>query len=204
MRPPDENEAGGAERWLERARIAASLAPLGHHTHWGGASRARPPDDVDAAEKVRSESEWLRAHGLAPQYFCGGGWYWDVPVAETLAACGYVDCSATTLPAVVPRCERRAAAARGSRSHRAALRGNAHGAAGHALARSARAGSAAPAGRARPLPRLGAPGPQAGCRALVSACSCSAAADVALTITELEERAAAAPEQAWHGGTITR
>ncbi len=167
IRPPDESEAGDAERWLERAQIAASLAPLGHHTHWGGASRARPPDDVDAAEKVRSESEWLRAHGLAPQYFCGGGWYWDVPVAETLAACGYVDCSATSFQQSYLAANAARLQLAGSRAHRAALRGNAHGAAGHALARSARAGSAAPSGRARPLPRLGAPGPQAGCRSLV-------------------------------------
>ena len=115
MRPPDENEAGDTERWLERARVAASLAPLGHHTHWGGAGRARPPDDVDAADKVRAESEWLRSHGFAPRYFCGGGWYWDVPVAETLAACGYVDCTATSfrqsyLPANAARLQLAAAA----------------------------------------------------------------------------------------------
>ncbi|HEY2777581.1 MAG TPA: hypothetical protein VGI77_06725 [Gaiellaceae bacterium] len=96
MRPPDENEAGDTERWLERARLAASLAPLGHHVHWGGASHARPSEGVDPAPKVKAESEWLRANGLAPKYFCGGGWYLDVAVAETLAACDYVDCTATT------------------------------------------------------------------------------------------------------------
>lgn len=96
MRPPDASEEDASDRWLERARTAASLAPLGHHTHWGGASRARPTDDVDPAAKVKAESEWFRSHGLAPQYFCGGGWYLDVPLAETLAERGYVDCTATT------------------------------------------------------------------------------------------------------------
>jgi hypothetical protein len=45
---------------------------------------------------VRDEIEWLRERGLAPRWFCGGGWYLDKDVAETLAAFGYVDCSATT------------------------------------------------------------------------------------------------------------
>jgi hypothetical protein len=94
LRPP---AAGEDERlWLERARRAAQLGPLGHHTHWGGPTQARPSGAVDAALVVRSEIEWLRAHDLAPRWFCGGGWYLDAPVAETLAAFDYVDCSATT------------------------------------------------------------------------------------------------------------
>jgi hypothetical protein len=94
MRPPDggEDEA----RWLERARRAAARAPLGHHTHWGGVSQARPVGDVDAAAHVRAEAEWLRGHGLEPRFFCGGGWYLDAPLARTLAELGYVDCTATT------------------------------------------------------------------------------------------------------------
>ena len=45
---------------------------------------------------MRGEAEWLRARGLEPRFFCGGGWYLDEPVAETLASFGYVDCSSTT------------------------------------------------------------------------------------------------------------
>jgi len=94
LRPPADDE--DQQLWLERARVAASLAPLGHHTHWGGATQARPHGNVDAAEVVRAEAEWLRAHGLEPRFFCGGGWYLDAGLAETLASLGYVDCTATT------------------------------------------------------------------------------------------------------------
>jgi hypothetical protein len=38
----------------------------------------------------------MRGHGLTPRFFCGGGWYFDTPLAETLAELGYVDCTATT------------------------------------------------------------------------------------------------------------
>ena len=96
LRPPDTASGENEERWLERARVAASLAPLGHHTHWGGVTQARPLPGDDAAAVVRAEAEWLRANGLAPRFYCGGGWYIDAPVAETLGAYGYVDCSATT------------------------------------------------------------------------------------------------------------
>src|SRR6185437_3039108 len=74
----------------------ASLAPLGHHTHWGGPTQARPQGGTDAAAIVREEAAWLRGHDFAPRYFCGGGWYLDAPLAETLAELGYVDCTATT------------------------------------------------------------------------------------------------------------
>jgi len=94
LRPPADGEDEGT--WLERARIAASLAPLGHHTHWGGITQARPRGTVDAAAVVRGEAEWLRERGLAPRFFCGGGWYLDAQLAETLASLGYVDCTATT------------------------------------------------------------------------------------------------------------
>ena len=96
LRPPSASAGEDAELWLERARRAAALAPLGHHTHWGGPTQARPQGGVDAAAAVRGEADWLRAHDLAPRYFCGGGWYLDEPVAQVLAAFGYVDCSATT------------------------------------------------------------------------------------------------------------
>jgi hypothetical protein len=96
MRPPHIASGEDEERWLQRARRAAQLAPLGHHTHWGGPTQARPMTGVDAGAVVRDEVEWLRARGLQARWFCGGGWYVDVPVAEALAAAGYVDCSATT------------------------------------------------------------------------------------------------------------
>src|SRR4051794_25341545 len=62
IRPPAPSEDEAL--WLERARRAAELAPLGHHTHWGGPTQARPPASVDAAAHVREETEWLRARGL--------------------------------------------------------------------------------------------------------------------------------------------
>ena len=96
IRPPDTRSGEDQALWLERARRADELGPLGHHTHWGGPTQARPAGDADAAELVRTEAEWFRSHGLGPKYFCGGGWYLDAPVAETLATFGYVDCSATT------------------------------------------------------------------------------------------------------------
>lgn len=203
MRPPDESEAGDTERWLERARVAASLAPLGHHTHWGGAGRARPHDDVDAAEKVRSESEWLRAHGLAPRYFCGGGWYWDVPVAETLAAFGYVDCTATTfqqsyLAANAARLQLAAAARIVLPSGGTIMELPAT----HSLGALARATRLPPDVHMHfhdweLLDRKRAAGLWFSLRLL-------ARRRRSLAISELEERAAAAPEQAWDGGTITR
>jgi hypothetical protein len=96
MRPPDPDAGEDESRWLERARIAASLAPLGQHTHWGGPTQARPTGGPEPAALVRRQAEWLRERGLAPRFFCGGGWYIDEGVAETLASFGYVDCSATT------------------------------------------------------------------------------------------------------------
>src|SRR5919202_1118716 len=49
MRPPDAEAGEDEALWLERARRAAELGPLGHHTHWGGPGRARP---VDGARHV--------------------------------------------------------------------------------------------------------------------------------------------------------
>lgn len=96
LRPPHAASGEDEATWLERARIAAELAPLGHHTHWGGPTQARPQGETDAAAVVRAEAEWLRERGVVPRFFCGGGWYLDAPLAETLAALGYVDCTATT------------------------------------------------------------------------------------------------------------
>jgi hypothetical protein len=96
LRPPDPAAGEDEERWLERARRAAELAPLGHHTHWGAPTQARPEEGDDAAARVRSEAVWLRERGLAPRFFCGGGWYLDRGVAEALASFDYVDLTATS------------------------------------------------------------------------------------------------------------
>jgi len=94
LRPPTADE--DSERWLERARRAAAAGPLGHHTHWGGVTQARPGGDVDATTTVTAEAAWMRERGLEPRFFCGGGWYLDAALAQTLAELGYVDCTATT------------------------------------------------------------------------------------------------------------
>jgi hypothetical protein len=91
LRPPHDGE--NRELWLERAREAAAHGRLGHHTHWTSPTHARPTGGNPAA-RVREEAEWLRANGLEPTLFCGGGWYMDQDVAETLAELGYTDCTA--------------------------------------------------------------------------------------------------------------
>src|SRR3954454_5038945 len=96
LRPPHAASGEDEELWLDRARRAAQLAPLGHHTHWGGPSQAGPPDGVDPVAVVQEEIAWVRERSLAPRWFCGGRWYLDPALAETLAANGYSDCSATT------------------------------------------------------------------------------------------------------------
>src|SRR5436305_3939642 len=92
MRPPASGE--DEELWLERARRAAELGPLGLHTHWTAPDHARPTSG-DPAARVREQAEWLRARGLDVSLFCGGGWYIDEHVAETVAEVGFADCTAT-------------------------------------------------------------------------------------------------------------
>ena len=94
MRPPDEDTGEDEERWLERARAAAARGPFGLHTHWTSPSHARPTSG-EPAERVSRELDWLRERGLEPTVFAGGGWYLDETVAETLAAAGVTDCTAT-------------------------------------------------------------------------------------------------------------
>src|SRR5919199_1442112 len=91
-RPP----AGGEDEilWLGRARAAADRGPFGLHTHWTAPDHARPTGG-DPAGLVREQAEWLRARGLTPTLFCGGGWYIDLEVAEVVAALGWADCTAT-------------------------------------------------------------------------------------------------------------
>src|SRR6266536_1599715 len=94
IRPPDPEHGEDEERWLERARHAAARAPFGHHTHWTSPTHARPTGG-DPAEQVLREGRWLRACGLEPRFFCGGGWYLDAGVLAAVAELGYVDFTAT-------------------------------------------------------------------------------------------------------------
>jgi hypothetical protein len=93
IRPPDTAHGEDDEqRWLERARLAASRAPLGLHTHWTSPSHARPTGG-DSAGRVRSDAGWMRERGLEPQFFCGGGWYTDDDVRRAVSDLGLVDCT---------------------------------------------------------------------------------------------------------------
>ncbi len=92
MRPPHEGE--DRDLWLGRAREAAARGAFGHHTHWTSPTHARPTWG-DPARRVREEGVWLRESGLAPTLFCGGGWYMDEAVAETVASLGYTDCTSS-------------------------------------------------------------------------------------------------------------
>jgi hypothetical protein len=97
LRPADLVFGEDEECWLERARVAASLGPLGHHAHWTAPDHARPTDG-DPADRVLRDGSRLREHGLTPALFCGGGWYTDEGVAEACVTLGYVD--------LTPRAER--------------------------------------------------------------------------------------------------
>jgi hypothetical protein len=102
IRPPDEAAGERWEPWLERAREAAALGPLGQHTHWTAPDHARPTGG-DPAARVCAEGERLHEEGLPASLFCGGGWYIDGEVAEAVAALGYADCTATAFrPSYLP------------------------------------------------------------------------------------------------------
>src|SRR5947207_4660955 len=112
MRPPDAAYGEDPERWLERAREVAREGPFGLHTHWTSPSHARPTVG-DPAERVRRELAWLGERDLEPTLFAGGGWYLDEDVAETLAAAGLADCTATAFrPSYLPPGAARIAAER--------------------------------------------------------------------------------------------
>lgn len=95
MRPPDTAYGEDEDVWIERARVAAARAPFGLHTHWTSPTHARPTGG-DPAGRVRLDVEWMRAHGLEPAYFCGGGWYTDDDVRASVAELGLVDCTPRT------------------------------------------------------------------------------------------------------------
>lgn len=96
VRPPDASAGEDPGVWLRRARALARLGPFGQHTHWTSLSHARPLERDGTADRVRREATWLRAAGLRPTLFCGGGWYTDAGVAEACAGLGYVDCTPTS------------------------------------------------------------------------------------------------------------
>lgn len=104
MRPPDPEHGEDETVWLDRARRAAARAPFGLHTHWTGPTHARPTGG-DPAARVRSEAAWMRANGLEPRFFCGGGWYTDDAVRAAVSELGLVDCTSrggTPAPGVLP------------------------------------------------------------------------------------------------------
>jgi hypothetical protein len=107
MRPPADGENG--DLFVERAREAAAHGPFGHHIHWTSPTHARPVAGHPGIA-VRREAEWLRAQGLEPRFFCGGGWYIDAEVLRAIADLGYVDCTATAWrPSYLPVGSARAA-----------------------------------------------------------------------------------------------
>src|SRR5262245_43956426 len=95
MRPPDAEASESESLWVARARIAAARGPFGLHTHWGGATQARPDRAGEPAKLVEEQLDWLDELGFRPRLFAGGGWYLDEPTALVLADRGLVDCTAT-------------------------------------------------------------------------------------------------------------
>jgi hypothetical protein len=92
MRPADPSFGEDESTWLERAREAATRAPLGHHTHWTAPDHARPTSGETGA-RVLAEGRRIGELGIAPTLFCGGGWYTDTDVAEACVELGYTDCT---------------------------------------------------------------------------------------------------------------
>ena len=179
----------------------AALAPLGHHTHWGGPAQARPQGEVDAAAVVRDGGGRGSASTASSRgFFCGGGWYFDLRFAETLASFGYVDCTATTLPPAYLAADRRGCSCpdrAGSKlpSGASLLELPATHSLGHARARPARLPALVHlhfhdwelVDRKRAL-------------ALEGLLRLLSVRRRPLRIDQLAERAAAAPELAWDGG----
>jgi hypothetical protein len=115
MRPPDAAAGEDEAVWLERARVVASRAPFGLHTHWTSPTHARPSGG-DPAARVRAEAAWMRDRGLEPAFFCGGGWYSDEDVQSAVAELGLVDCTVRVgqpAPGLLPTTHSLGALARG-------------------------------------------------------------------------------------------
>ena len=152
-------------RWLERARSGRQLAPLGHHTHWGGPTQARPGRRGRCGAVVR-EAEWFRRHGLEPRLLLRRRLVPRRAGRRDACRLRVRRLHRDDLPAAVPRgrCGRGC-----SSTDRARLR-LPSGAllselpATHSLGMLAR-GLPRCVARPSPLPRLGAPRPTAGARA---------------------------------------
>ncbi len=102
VRPPDAAFGEDEGTWLERAQQAAANGPFGQHTHWTAPDHARPTSDGTGA-RVLADGRWMAEAGLAPAFFCGGGWYTDAEVADACAELGYVDCTPRASAPAVPR-----------------------------------------------------------------------------------------------------
>ena len=170
VRPPDEQAGEDEGVWAARARRAGELGPLGHHTHFGGVTQARPIA-AGAADRVRREADAFRRAGLEPTLFCGGGWYMDDEVAAAVAEPRLRRRQRDRVPAPVPRAGCAARLRAGADLAPARRRRPPARAARDALRRNAAARpppqAAASSRRPRPLPRLGParPPPRARARA---------------------------------------
>jgi hypothetical protein len=92
LRPADGAFGEDEAAWVERAKAASALGPIGHHTHWTAPDHARPTSD-SAGSRVLVEGTRIREHDVRATLFCGGGWYTDPEVADACAELGYVDCT---------------------------------------------------------------------------------------------------------------
>src|SRR5687767_5073594 len=92
MRPADAAYGEDEASWIELAKAAAALGPVGHHTHWTAPDHARPTSD-STGPRVLDEGGRIYEHGVRPTLFCGGGWYTDGEVSEACSQLGYVDCT---------------------------------------------------------------------------------------------------------------
>ena len=81
LRPPHAASGENESLWLERAHTRRPRSARPPHA-LGRPDPGPTGGAVDAAAVVRAEVAWLRANGVEPRYFCGGGWYFDAPLAE--------------------------------------------------------------------------------------------------------------------------
>ena len=191
------------ELWLERARRVAARSHRSGTTRTGAARRRRARTGERRRRRAwsREEAAWLRSHGLAPRFFCGGGWYLDVGGRrDARRRSGYVDCTATTFRQQYLADGRAAAAAARSRRRLRLPRGRTllELPATHSLGMLAR--GVAPAACARPsaLPRLGARATESELPRCKCSCACSAVRRRPLRI-DAARRAGGRRPRSWPG-----